>query len=176
MTRLTVLLLILMGLLLSACTAQAENATPTVSVPTPTTTTLPMEPSAEPTEEPTDANFPGKVKGKICYPSEWIPPMILYFQSTSNEVVVSQLIEENQNTYTIDLEPGTYVAYAWLQDGYTLAGSYSELVTCGLTVECLDHSLIPITVEAGETINDVDICDWYGGPGSVPLPPGVNTP
>jgi hypothetical protein len=28
-------------------------------------------------------------------------------------------------------------------------------------------------VEPGAITEDIDICDWYGGPGSVPLPPGV---
>jgi len=176
MIRLIFLLMICVAILISACTTQTENINPPITSPTSTTTTSPMEPSGDPTEKTADEYIQGKVTGKICYPSEWIPPMILYFQSTSNEIVVSLQIEENQDNYTIELEPGTYVAYAWLQDDFTLGGSYSEFVPCGLTVECTDHSLISINVEAGATINDIDICDWYGGPDSVPLPPGVNTP
>lgn len=171
MTRLTVLLMIVLALLVSACTSQTENTNPPVSMSTSTTTISAKGLSGGPTEKPGDENIPGKIKGKICYPSEWIPPMILYFQSTSSEFIVSQQIKENQNNYTIELEPGTYVAYAWVQDEFTLGGAYSEFVSCGLTVECTDHNLIPINVEAGVTISDIDICDWYGGPDSVPLPP-----
>ena len=62
--------------------------------------------------------------------------------------------------------PGTYTVYAWLDDG-ELGGSYSKAVPCGLSVDCTDHSLIPVTVNAGQDVTGIDACDWYGPP---PLP------
>jgi len=58
--------------------------------------------------------------------------------------------------------------YAWLDDG-NLGGSYSQAVPCGLSVDCTDHSLIPVTVNAGQDVTGIDVCDWYGPP--PPAPP-----
>jgi hypothetical protein len=121
-------------------------------------------------EEPTT----GTVTGRVCYPSEGIPPMTAYFQDTATSAVTTLDIAQNQGTYSIDLLPATYIAYAWLP-GFTIGGSYSQAVPCGLTVSCTDHTPIPITVAAGGTVDDVDICDWYSQD-SVPLPPGGSGP
>lgn len=49
---------------------------------------------------------------------------------------------------------------------------YSEAVPCGLEVGC-GHELLPVEIRPGEETSGVDICDWYAGPGEVPLPPGL---
>ena len=117
----------------------------------------------------------GTVAGRVCYPSEGIPPMTAYFQDTVTNDVTTLDIALNQGTYSLDLLPGTYIAYAWLP-GFALGGSYSQAVPCGLTVSCTDHSPIPFSVAAGATTSNIDICDWYGGSGSVPMPPGASGP
>lgn len=45
-------------------------------------------------------------------------------------------------------------------------------MACGLSAECSDHSLIIFDVTGGNTTGGVNVCDWYGDPGSVPYPPG----
>jgi hypothetical protein len=69
--------------------------------------------------------------------------------------------------------PGEYVAYAWLPD-FSGGGSYSQSVPCGLTVSCTDHSLIQFVVAPGATVTDIEVCDWYGGWDSIPIPSGMN--
>jgi hypothetical protein len=128
--------------------------------------TSPASPS--PTTSPAAQN--GTVAGQICYPSEGIPAMTAYFEDVVSHAVVSLAIAANQSSYTVDLTPGTYYAYAWVGE-FAVGGSYSQAVPCGLTAACADHSLIPVNVMAGQTTSGVDICDWYGGPGSVPTPP-----
>jgi len=128
--------------------------------------TSPASPS--PTASPAAQN--GTLAGQICYPSEGIPAMTAYFEDVVSHAVVSLAIAANQSGYTVDLTPGTYYAYAWVGE-FAIGGSYSQAVPCGLTVACGDHSLIPVNVIAGQTTSGVDICDWYGGPGSVPTPP-----
>ncbi len=113
----------------------------------------------------------GTVSGAVCYPSEGIPPLTLYFENTSDQSVASFSHTNGLGVYSVDLDPGTYVAYAY-RNGTALAGSYSQAVLCGLTVNCTDHSLVPFTVLAGQETTDIDICDWYGQPGDVPEPPG----
>jgi hypothetical protein len=124
------------------------------------------QPDAQP---PAEVEFDSKALGKICYPGEKIPAMTAYFQNTKTNTVSSLPISANQTTYTVDLQPGTYTAYAWLTDK-SLSGSYSKAVPCGLSVSCTDHTLLPFSVQAGSTTNGIDICDWYSN-SSAPTPP-----
>lgn len=127
------------------------------------------------TEEPTDTNKPdtsdtgnivaittGTVTGKICYPSEGIPPLALYLKEVETGVVLTQNTPANTGTYIFaNVLEGSYVAFAYALQ-YDAGGAYTNAVPCGLTVSCTDHSLIEIKVNAGKTVNNVDLCDWYG--------------
>lgn len=74
--------------------------------------------------------------------------------------------------YAIEVPPGTYHVVAYIADRTrdTTPGLYSRFVLCGLRASCSDHTLIEVTVAAGETRNDVDPADWYYQPGT-PYPP-----
>ena len=112
----------------------------------------------------------GAVSGKVCYPSEFIPEMTLYFEEVYSQEITWLLVEENQTNYTVNLTPGQYTAYAYINSGAPLGGAYSHAVLCGLTAECRDHSLVQFAVNPGETTSSVDICDWYA-PDAVPPDP-----
>jgi len=156
--------------------ATAVSATLTAAAEeTDTTETEETPPSEEPADTLSPEPTTGTINGNICYPSEFIPEMTAYFQETTTNDVTQMPIALNQGTYSIDLPPGTYIAYVW-RAGYTTGGSYSQAVPCGLHVSCTDHSLIPVPLAAGDVVNDVDLCDWYGDPGDVPLPPGTTMP
>lgn len=139
----------------------SAQATLLAATPTPTLTPAP----------PTPTPRPGTVTGRICYPSERIPAMTAYFQNTNTNQVIEMAIGENQPSYGIDLPPGEYIVYAWLPD-FVMGGLYSEFVLCGLGADCTDHTPTPFQVEPGRATNGIDLCDWYGRPGDVPLPPG----
>jgi len=113
----------------------------------------------------------GEVMGQLCYPSEFIPPLTLYFENVGNNLVSQFDHSDGSDSYSVNLFPGTYVAYAYRQ-GTNIGGSYSQAVLCGLNVNCTDHTLIEFDVLAGQTTMDIDICDYYGDPGDVPPPPG----
>lgn len=145
----------------------------TATIPTNNTST-PSQPAATPTAAPPTATATsalGTVQGQVCYPSDFIPAMNLYFENVNTGEVVSVTHPEGAGqSYGEQLPPGTYFAYAWRVDG-ALGGSYSHAVPCGLTTNCTNHNLLSFTVNAGSTTSDIDICDWYGGQGSVPTPP-----
>lgn len=128
-------------------------------------------PPTGPTPTPVPATL-GTVSGALCYPSEGIPPMDLFFLNMGTQVVSSFPHLDGSASYSVNLDPGTFVAYAYPQ-GYSIGGSYSQAVLCGLTVNCTDHSLIQFPVVAGQATTDIDICDWYGQPGDVPAPDGT---
>ena len=76
----------------------------------------------------------------------------------------------NQSEYRIQIPVGTYFVVSYVIDGGLSAG-YSQSVPCGLSVDCADHSLIPVTVTAGQTVDNIDIFDWYAPAGSFPSMP-----
>lgn len=133
----------------------SPTATPTI---TPTPTALPEQPDV--VEPPPDR---GAVAGNLCYPSSEPPPMTLYLENTTIPEHIEIEIKPGQMLYTVDLPPGEYVAYAQTV-GTELRGSYSEAVPCGLADHCLDHSLRPFRVEAGQILPHIDLCDWYTPP------------
>lgn len=129
--------------------------------------------AGQPTAAPaTQAPSTGRVEGQVCYPSSGIPPMNVYLQLAGTDNVTIVPIAQNQSSYSVDLPNGPYQAYAWLPD-FSIGGSYSQAVACGLSVDCTDHSLVTFDVTAGSTTGGVNVCDWYGDPGSVPYPPGA---
>jgi hypothetical protein len=114
----------------------------------------------------------GIVSGKICYPSGDPPSLTLYFESVEYERVIPYRTHEGQRSYSLELEAGTYYAYAWVPEEFLRGGAYSAAATCGLKESCTDHSLLPVVVESRQETGGVDICDWDADPGTVPLPPG----
>jgi hypothetical protein len=112
----------------------------------------------------------GTINGKVCYPGEVIPEMTLFFQEMSSQQITELSIAENQSSYIYNLTPGQYVAYAYLNSGSSLGGSYSNAVLCGLDASCSDHSLVHFEVNPGVTLSAIDICDWYA-PETIPSDP-----
>ncbi len=91
----------------------------------------------------------GTVTGSICYPSEFNPPMTLYFEKKGASQVIQFSISENQMDYSVLLPNGTYYAYAWAP-GFNLEGAYVNG----------DGYLKPLIVKGGRTTTDVNLCDW----------------
>ncbi len=91
----------------------------------------------------------GTVKGTIYYPSEFNPPMTLYFQKVGTNELIQFSIPENRNEFSLLLPNGTYYAYAWAP-GYNLEGAYVKT----------DGTLRQFTVTGGATTYSIDITDW----------------
>jgi len=91
----------------------------------------------------------GTVEGEICYPSEFNPPMTLYFERVSTTEIIQFSIPENHMDFSVLLPKGTYYAYAWAP-GYNLEGAY---VNGNGTLRSFD-------VYGGETTSGIRICDW----------------
>jgi len=125
-------------------------------------------PSPTPEPTPTNTTSPeGTITGQLSYPSEFLPPQrVVAFDVDDSSVYFSTEVDSG-GTYTLTVPPGTYFVLAYLIDAAELgaqpglAGAYSEAVLCGLQAGCNDHSLVPVVVNAGETIIDIDPADWY---------------
>ena len=123
--------------------------------------------SVAPTAQPDQQPQPGVIAGKLCYPSDYIPPMTIYAREVNAGETVSIHVPVDTARYEIGVPAGTYIVFAWPDTG--IGGSYSEFVPCGLSVECTDHTPIPVPVAAGQRVTGIDICDFYQEE-SVPRP------
>jgi hypothetical protein len=164
--------LFIIGLVLSAC-APLGGTLEVEVIPETQETTLEVAPTAiSPIPTPEPVPDTGVVMGKICFPSEFIPSLTAYFQNNATGEFIEMPVAENQASYSLEIESGEYVAFAYpLEGSFSLGGMYSEAVPCGLNAECTDHTLLAFTVLPGQTIEGIDICDWYAQD-QVPPPPG----
>ncbi|HEX2995640.1 MAG TPA: NBR1-Ig-like domain-containing protein [Anaerolineales bacterium] len=91
----------------------------------------------------------GTVTGSLCYPSEFNPPLTLYFEKAGTTETIQFSIPENQNFYSALLPNGKYYVYAWAPD-YNLEGAYVN-----------EHQTMKsFVVKGGETIAGIDLCNW----------------
>ncbi len=124
--------------------------------------------AASPTSLATPSITIAQVSGKVCYPKSVATDLIAYFQDTLTATVVELPIAAGLTQYSVELPPGTYIAYAWVTD-FSIGGSYSA---CGQTPGCGDATPKTFSVPPGQKITGIDLCDWSHGPFDVPYPPG----
>jgi hypothetical protein len=103
----------------------------------------------------------GGISGKLSYPSEGIPPLQIVAFHRDTDAFYSIETPANQTTYLMqDIPSGIYHVLAYVK-GEDYAGGYTEAVVCGLTADCDDHTLIPVSVDPGGETTGVDLVDWY---------------
>jgi hypothetical protein len=95
----------------------------------------------------------GEVTGNICYPSEFNPPLTLYFELKGTSQVVQFSIPENTPSYKVLLPNGTYYAYAWAPN-YNLEGAYVHP----------ERIMKSFVVKGGQITTNINICDWDAYP------------
>ena len=95
----------------------------------------------------------GNVNGALCYPSEFNPPMTLYFEKVGTAETIQFFMSEDQNFYNVQLPNGRYYAYAWAP-GYNLEGAYTD--SNGL--------MRSFVVAGGQTTSAINLCDWSPNP------------
>ncbi len=111
------------------------------------------------------------ILGQLSYPSEGIPPLkVVAFDVITQAPAASVETEAGQSTYSLSVPDGIYYVVAYTLDGQ-LAGGYTTAVLCGLSVECTDHSLLPVPAANGTATDGIDPADWYAPAGSFPPAP-----
>ena len=97
----------------------------------------------------------GTVTGSFHYPSEFNPPLTLYFENASTGETIQFSIPERNFNYSVLLPNGIYFAYAWAP-GYNLQGAY---VNSSLTMKTF-------IVYGGQTTSGINLTDWSPYPHS----------
>ena len=122
-------------------------------------------------EGPPILDLGSAIAGHLSYPSEGIPPLkVVAFDVITQAPVASVQTEAGQSTYSLSVPGGIYYVVAYTLDGQ-LAGGYTVAVQCGLSVDCSDHTLLPVPTANGMAAGDIDPADWYAPEGSFPPAP-----
>jgi hypothetical protein len=130
-------------------------------------------------------NFNAMITGALSYPSEFLPPMRVVAFSLTDGKAYFVHTAKNQGQFSLKVPAGTYYLVSYPYEGtagetgqvesYTLgggpfAGGYTQMVPCGLTANCEDHTLLPIMVTEGQTVT-ANPGDWYAPEGTFPPMP-----
>lgn len=91
----------------------------------------------------------GTVTGSFYYPSEFNPPLVLYFENAATGETIQFSIPERNFNYSVLLPNGTYYAYAWAPN-YNLQGAY---VNDSLTMK-------PFIIRGGQNTSGINLTDW----------------
>lgn len=104
----------------------------------------------------------GRITGQLLYPESELPQDL---QICAADLATGQ---ENcqfirvDDSYLMDLPPGTYVVWAFTEDMPGVLAYYTKAVNCGLGPECTDHSPMAVTIADGTVIEGVNLGDWFG--------------
>lgn len=160
---------------LTAVSLEETQPEPEVAIPTDTpesTTEEEVYPTATPSpDELSTATvtpaLTGLISGNLSFPAGFLPPQRVVAYDVDDVGVYYATEVYFENSYTLEVPPGTYYVLAYLIDDDGIAepggfsGAYSEMVPCGLHIDCEDHSLIPVEVEPGQTVTEIHPADWY---------------
>jgi len=91
----------------------------------------------------------GTVTGNICYPSEFNPPMTIYFERVGSSEVIQFFVPENNMNFSFLLPNGVYYVRAWAPN-YNLEGAYVNP----------DRTMRTFVINGGQTTTGIGICDW----------------
>jgi hypothetical protein len=129
----------------------------------------------------------GWIAGHLNYPSDYLPPQLVYAINTAGPAYGAYSTETvlNQGTYAIQgVAPGTYFVYSavrplacYTPTGGVVAAAYTDFVRCGLINRCSAHKLLPVTVRSSALTSGIDVFDWYADPPTFfPAPPPQTVP
>jgi len=110
----------------------------------------------------------GKIEGKICYPSSFVPEGYILAKNVETKKIEKTFFEgvpPNSQEYSLMLVPGKYV-FAYEIEGdpsgfYTLCAPTMHVDDCS-TLE--SHQLTEVEVVAGKTVENINLCDYYYQP------------
>ena len=112
----------------------------------------------------------GKIKGKLTYPSEFIPAdMVVCVEGTTRTVCSNSRdkagyvfkVNRGAARYEISLPAGKYYIYGKTREMAGEKAYYNEFVKCGMDVRCKSKKKIRLTVRSGRTISGITVGDWY---------------
>jgi len=164
---------IFLGIEIGRSQIQNQQTISTGVTISPTGVTAPTVQAVVPTVEPSPL-LKGKVEGKICYPSDYVPKGYILAKNVETNKIDKTSFEgvpPKTQDYSLNLDVGKYV-FAYDPGGN---GNYMGYFTsCAPTMNVANcstnesHKLIEVTVTANKTVSGVDLCDYYYQPNQKP--------
>ena len=98
----------------------------------------------------------GKVEGTIQFPSDYVQTMRVCGQKTKNPYLMSCITtEEDQSTFSIDLDPGEYYLFSFIDDGYGAGRDAFFFHSIGGFRAGASNAPAPVQVNAGRTTGSI---------------------
>lgn len=125
------------------------------------------------------AGVMGTITGKLCFPSEFLPAGSIEAKNVStNSISLVEPYEGSENgagsEYSVSLVAGTYIlryAAKPSASGDPLYGYHTTTCPTGMETSCAAENPrehIQIKVMPGETVENIDLCDFYYDPSNPP--------
>ncbi len=127
----------------------------------------------------------GTITGHLSYPSEFIPSMrVAAFNLTDGKVYFVDTAK-GQGSYSLNVPAGSYYVVSYPYEGTAghtgqttystlnggpFSGGYTQMVPCGLSTNCNDHTFLTVIVANGQIVA-ADPLDWYAPVGTFPPMP-----
>ena len=123
----------------------------------------------------------GVIKGRLSYPSEGIPSLAIYaIPVDGSQKYHSTHTWANSLEYSIEgVKPGTYYVVAYIADSPNsfLNMAYTKAAQCQQAnpnaSNCNDHTLVPVTVNPGQTVEGISPTDFSNDIKFPPSPTGA---
>lgn len=119
----------------------------------------------------------GEIAGNVSYPAGSLHAQTVYAIAIDGSRFYTLETVFGQSAYTLlGVPSGDYFVFTtpWDLPGDRFQAGYTRAISCGLTVNCNDHSLISVHVAAGVTTSGIGPVDWYAPRDFYPLiPSGV---
>ena len=107
----------------------------------------------------------GKVQGLLGYPSDYLPQGKLVAKNIVTLKEFTQPVLGNTMKYEFILPVGVYHLKYEINDSNGGAGYHTAFSRCLAVPDCpRDGTILPVTVEAGKTTENVNINDFYSNP------------
>ncbi len=126
----------------------------------------------------TAAAQPGKISGKLTYPSDGIPRdlvLCVKFLDVANTPVycsnnsrtrlssasISFSLNISRASYVVNLPSGSYQIYATTSAMPGVKAYYDEFIKCGMNVNCTSKRPITVKVKPGATVGNIMVGDFW---------------
>ncbi len=120
----------------------------------------------------------GAIVGTLSFPSEGLPPFHVYAIATQGSQYYAVRTVVNQDHFRIDgVAPGTYHLVAYIDgpgfvDQRKFVFGFTQAAIC-TAYPCTDHTLLNISVTAGQIVGGAALTDYVTEPGVFPPQPGT---
>jgi hypothetical protein len=110
---------------------------------------------------------PATVSGKICPPDEDSAALTAYFENIETFKLATLSIAMDQSNYSLEVDPGQYLAYAYPNAPGASGGLYSEAVPGGLLPPA-QHVALPVPPRRADDRRNDGCAAGRGRPGPAP--------